>query len=241
MIQKLRAIVLRKSRYTDNTVIINAYTLEHGPQAFIASGMNNPRLPMKEAFFQPFILLDLVSYYKPQGSIHRLKEAHVSPLLNNILFDVLHTTVAMFLAEVVAKCIKEEEENIALFDFLERKILELELAQDYELALFPLTFLIDFAVELGFQLLNNFSDQNIFFNLREGSYSSRIESSEYSLGSEESEFLSQLIDRHQRKNFVKAPKNLRNDLIERMLVFYQIHVPSFLKVKSFEILKQVLS
>ena len=148
MLIKTRGIVLNYLKYRDTSIIVKVYTEKLGLRSYIINGIRSSRSRSKIALFQPLTLLDLVVYTK-NTDLNRIKEYRVCEPVVSIPFDVRKSSIAIFLAELLAKSIREEEENPALFDFIFQSILILDHMQQGFMN-FHLQFILKLSRFLGF-------------------------------------------------------------------------------------------
>jgi len=121
---------------------------------------------------QPLFLLDINASFKESRQIQRAKEINNNPHFTNIPFNVVKSSIAIFLAEILSKVLIEEEANLPLFDFLHHSILLLDEIEE-GLANFHIFFLYELSKYLGFYPETNNSGQQKYFNIAEGGYSVR--------------------------------------------------------------------
>ncbi|MBO6517153.1 MAG: DNA repair protein RecO [Bacteroidia bacterium] len=239
MIEKTRGIVLRNTNYRDNSVISHVYTQEFGIQSYMLNGVRNQKGAIRPSHLMPLNLLDLVVYKKPTSSIQRIKELRCNPILTTIHFDVLKNSIALFIAEILNASLSEEEPNPELFQFLEHFIHILDLEDD-KIANYPIYFLIHLTRYLGFFPKGTYADQQVF-NLKEGMFVDNVYlntdcvDSDYSewwwtmLNSSLDEWTSRYIDR-----------DIRNNLLNQLLLYYEHHGLHGRKIKSHKVLREVL-
>ena len=88
--------------------------------------------PAKEdaraGLFQPSAMLDLVIYHQETKNLQRIKEYNWSYLYQNIFSDVVTHAVALFMIELLQKCLKQPEPNPELFYFMEDSLTGLDQA-----------------------------------------------------------------------------------------------------------------
>ena len=96
MYHKTKGIVLNSIKYAETSIISKVYTLEFGLQAYIVNGVRKKN--GKSTYYQPLTLLDLQVSNSKQGQLHRIKEAKPHYVFNSIPFDILKSSVALFLA-----------------------------------------------------------------------------------------------------------------------------------------------
>lgn len=123
MLTKTRGIVLHVVRYGDNSLISTIYTQDFGRQSFLVNAAHGPRSKNKAALLQPLFLLEMEVYYKQNREVQRIKEFRSAAPYHSIPFNIIKSTQAIFLAEVLFKILQEEESFPQLFDFLENSLL----------------------------------------------------------------------------------------------------------------------
>jgi len=151
MTSPTRAIVLDHLRYGDSSLIVNMYTESMGRQVVFVKGAFNKKSAMRAALFQPLNLVETVLHYHVNRQMQRVSNTQLYYPFQSIPFDPVKGCIAMFIAEVLYKTLKEEEANAELFDFLLHTIQTLDL-NDRGTANFHLVFLVHYSRYLGFYL-----------------------------------------------------------------------------------------
>ena len=229
MLQKTRGIALSYIRYRETSIIARVYTEEFGLQSYIVNSVRTARSKNNRiALFQPLTLLDMVVYYKNDRDLHRISEVKTSYPFQSLPFDVAKSTIAMFVTEMLNKVLKEEAGSPVLFGFLIDSVLFLEEARtNYEN--FHLAFLLKLSFFLGFGPENarEFESQ-----LRENLYPFLPDNE---MGTALNIMLRQPIG-----SPVKLNRASRNDLLDALVVYYQVHLDSIGEVKSLPVLREIL-
>ncbi|GAB4023734.1 DNA repair protein RecO [Spirosoma koreense] len=229
MLQKTQGIALSYLRYRETSIIARVYTEEFGLQSYIVNGVRTARSKNnKIALFQPLTLLDMVVYNKHDRDLHRLSEVKTSHPFQSLPFEVAKSTIAMFVTEMLNKVLKEEASSPPLFRFLVNSVLFLEDApKNYEN--FHLAFLLKLSFFLGFgpESAREFENQ-----LRENSYPF--------LPDTEMETALNIMLRQSLGTPIQLSRVARNELLDALVAYYQIHVDSIGEVKSLPVLREVL-
>jgi DNA repair protein RecO (recombination protein O) len=229
MLQKTRGIALSYIRYRETSIIARIYTEEFGLQSYIVNGVRSAKSKNnKIALFQPLTLLDLVVYNKPDRDLHRLSEMKTNYPFQSLPFEMAKSTIALFVTEMLNKVLKEEAGSPILFRFLLDSVLFLEEARtNYEN--FHLTFLLKLSFFLGFgpESAREFESQ-----LRENSYPF--------LPDNEMETALNIMLRLPLGTPIKLSRSARNELLDALVAYYQIHIDSLGEVKSLPVLREVL-
>ena len=240
MIEKTSGILLHAVKYSETSLIASIYTEDYGRQSFIINGIHGKNSTVRAAVFQPLYLLDLEIYYKSGREIHRIKNARISFPYSNIPFDIRKSTQVLFLSEVLYKCLREEEPNIELFDFLYHSLTLLDLTEA-GISNFHIWFLFKLTRFLGFSPNREDAEICNFFDLQTARFVSH------------EPLHSQFTDKHLTILFTRlfnidssSIENLdytqheRRLVLEKLLEFYHIHLGNLGEFKSLEVLKEVL-
>lgn len=241
MLHKTRGIVLKTTSYAESSVVVQVFTEKFGLQSYLVNGVKKPKAKIKLNMLQPLHLLELVVYHKPSGNLQRISELRNQPVLQSIPYDVVKSSLALFINEVLYKSLKLHYEDEPLFSYLFNAI-ELLDRTERGVANFHLFFLMGLTKYLGFYPDRTLEKQANFFDLREGAFT-----------------LSQpvhlfIIDTVLLKDFVKLINSTfeglavltissqnRKTLLAKILDYYSLHMESFGDIKSHLILEEVLS
>ena len=155
--------------------------------------------------------------------------------------NVIKSTIAVFLGEIVYRTVKEEESNSALFQFLELSVLSLD-AMDNGVANFHLLFLVKLSKYLGFYPSGEYSGITPFFDCKSGQFV-RVEPLHPIYFTQTH---SQLLTKLMRTDYSNASSialngNQRNDFLNQLLNFYAYHMDSVHTLKSLPVLTQIFS
>src|ERR1700712_5064349 len=167
MLHKTRAIVFKTTDYGESSVIVQMFTEKFGMQSYIINGVKKPKAKISRNMLQPLHLLDMVVYHKSAGNVQRISELKTSPVLQSIPYDVIKSSMAMFLNEVLYKAIKQQTADENLFDFVFNAIEWLD-HQTVGLANFHLLFLIQLTRYLGFYPDRYQANEANYFDLKNG-------------------------------------------------------------------------
>ncbi len=231
MLSRTRAIVLKTTKFSENSLIVKLYTEQFGLKSYLVSGVHGKK--SKASLFLPLSLLEVVANHKEKNKLVRPKEIGLCEPLQQVHSNIQKSAVILFLNEVLYKSIKEEEANSNLFSFIYDALLFLE-HNDKGIANFHLSFLIKLTQFLGFYPLGKFGPTTCYFNLQEGTFSHQ--KTNYSLD----EKMSQLLDNCVNESFdLITNREIRKSLTEKIILLFELHVPGFGKIKSLEVLHEI--
>lgn len=221
MLHKTRAVVLKTIKFKESSIVTTLYTDKFGAKAYIVNNVRTKKPRHSMALFQPLSLLELVVYNKENANINRISEIKPASHLTTIPYDHIKTTQVLFLSEILARVIREEEPSHELFEFIFSSI-ELfdHLEGHYEN--FHMQFLLKLSKYLGFAA---------------ESYHPLIRDH---LDEERGQLLSKLLHSPYDASF-QLSKNQRTMVLDDILRFYknQTDVPS--ELKSLKVLRDLYS
>src|SRR5580704_9124579 len=171
-LHKTIGIVLKTVKYGETSLIATLYTELFGIQSYLVNGVrtSSRKGPGKAGLFQPAAILDLLVYHNELKNLQRIRELSWAVLYQHIFFDVLKNAVALFMVELLQKCLKQPEPNPELFYFIEDSFLHLDASEGRILANFPLFFILHLAGFFGFRIQDTYSEKNAILDLLEGQF-----------------------------------------------------------------------
>ena len=123
MLKKDEVIVLGIVPYKEQNLVLKTYSKELGIKSFFLSKSKTTK-GQKNNFFV-FSLLDITYQEGKNHALAKVLESKIRIPLMDIRFNIQKTAMALLLSEILGKCIREEEANLNLYDFLEQQILNL--------------------------------------------------------------------------------------------------------------------
>ena len=148
-IHKTEGIVLRTLRHQDANLITTIYTREYGLRSFIVPGYRSAHSRKRHSYFQPLSIVEVVFQYRETRGLHKVTEPRLGPLLQEAQTHPIKLSLGLALLEVFADTVKEEEQNLPLYEFLEGVIRALDAADQRLIQLFVF-FLVHHTRFLGF-------------------------------------------------------------------------------------------
>src|ERR1700739_1195719 len=107
MLHKTRGIVFKSTDYGESSVIVQVFTEKFGLQSYIINGVKKPKAKITQNMLQALNLLNMVVYHKNTGQVQRISELKASPVLQSIPYNVVKSSIAIFLNEVLYKAVKQ--------------------------------------------------------------------------------------------------------------------------------------
>ena len=236
---KGRGIVLSTLKYGDSSLIVYMLTDVGGRRTFMVQGLGKGKgRSSKLALFQPIFPLEFEGMESTKLQMHRFREVHSALALRSIPFDVRKSTVALFMAEVIYRLVRECEAHDPLFEFIWHSIEALDRMEE-GVADFHLWFMTQLTRFLGFCPGNDYTE-GAWFDIREGLYRSTKPNHPTFMSREQSFLLDQLL-RHDVDilGHLGLNRSDRVDFLNAMLVYFGYHLEAIGSVQSVRILSEV--
>ena len=236
----IQGIVLQSIRYGDTSIIVKVFTRSLGLRSYMVKGAFNRNSKSRAALFQNLHLINYVEANKPnKGSLGYLKDVQLTTVYQSIPFVMNKSAILMYVSELLSKTIIEQEQNEAMFDFIVRSLLWLDLVeQDY--ANFALFFTLELTRHLGFYPKAN-HETGYCFDMMEGSFAHDLPVHPYYFDKENAQLLSQMLN-VSIDEACRMPLRVsqRRELLDGLIVFMRLHAPVMNDFHSHEVLKTVL-
>ena len=239
-----RGIVLRTVKYGETSLVVTLYTELFGVQSYLVNGVrtSTKKGPGKANLFQPAAILDLVAYHNDLKNLQRLREFKWGQLYQHIFFNVLKNAVALFMVELLQKCLKQPEPNPDLFYFIEDAFIHLDGAGDTMVANYPLFFALHLAGFLGFRMQDDPAQEGFLLDLREGLFVAEHPLHHDVLEQPYSTITAQLLRVRMPEELkdISLNQEARRKLLQAYQAFYAMHVPDYGVMKTLPVLQTVL-
>jgi DNA repair protein RecO (recombination protein O) len=244
MVHKTKGIVLRTVKYGETSLIVTILTELFGLQSYLVNGVRTSKGKggSKAGMFQPAAMLDLVIYHQESKNLNRLKEYSWSFLYRNILSDVISNSIALFMIELLQKCLKQPETNTELYYFMEDALMSLDQGERNVQANFPLFFALHLAGFFGLRIDDNYSEKRNYLDLKEGYFTGEKPLHPHYLDPLLSEVTAHLLKIKQPAELADLPlnKDKRRLLLEAYEDFYSMHLQGFTALKTLPVLRTLL-
>lgn len=150
MLVRTNAIVLRRLRYSDTSIIATLLTEERGIESILAKGARSPKSRLA-AILEPLEQLEVQYYIKPGREIHLLRTAERTCLRRSIHTSYEHTVAALRIAELVLRLELPAHPHTEVFELVNETLAALDATPSCSSA-FPIAFGLRYAAVHGFSL-----------------------------------------------------------------------------------------
>jgi DNA repair protein RecO (recombination protein O) len=236
-IVETEGIILRVLKYSETSIILDAFTADHGLKSLIVSGVRSSKSRTQSSVLQVMNIVHLSYYHKDADQLHRIKEFSYAHMYSHLQVDVIRSAVGIFMIECSRNTIKEKERNAALYAFIKQNFIALDTLPVEALSTFYIHYLIDLTVYLGFYPMNNYSDINIYFDLLNGSFTPDSIDSRYTMDVARSKILNKLL---MNENTTGIGKSDKEKIVDYLIQYYVLHIESFKTLKSLDVLREVM-
>ncbi len=233
---KTKGIVLHKTKYSETSVIVRIFTRTSGVQSFIVKGAFSKKNRSTAALLENLSLVEIV-FDDTHHSIQYLKEIASYHSYSLIPFDMVRRSLMIFYNELIYKLLREFQTDSILYDFIEKSILELD-AEDTVLTDVHLRFMVRLSKVMGFYPQDNFSEQNCHFSIEDACFVREYFDYPTFLSRDASAYLHGMMCEEVSEI---PPKSVRNELLQGLLNYFEIHNDQIRKIESVTILSQILN
>lgn len=240
MLNRSRGIVIHTLKYGDTSLIARIYTREAGLQSFLIKGVRSQKGAIRPSHLMPLNLLDMVFSVRQNKQLQNIRELKCDPVLFELHTHPTKRGIALFVAELLNRSMREEGNNPDLFDFIDGSLQILDLHKE-NLSLFPHYFSLQLTRYLGILPELSFREGDCL-DLLEGCFVPQNKVGPHYMNVA----CSALANRILRSSFeqvsgLKSDAEMRRILLEDILRYYRLHFDQFRDLQSHEILREVLS
>lgn len=243
MTHKTKGIVLRSIKYGETSLVVTIFTELFGIQTYLVNGVRTSKKTAQGSYFQPAAMLDLVVYHNEQRNMQRIKEVKWDCLYKNVFSDVIKNSIALYMVELLHKCLKQPEENTTLFYFCEDIFLQLDTADQKVTSNFALYFSLQLPEFLGFKINDDYSESHTILDLLEGGFVNTEPVHPHYITGENALWTSQLLKVMQPGELAgfQLHHGIRRKLLMQYHNYYSLHIADFGQMKTLAVLHEVLS
>lgn len=233
-------LIFHALRYSDDQLIVEGLARNYGRVSFVVRISHAPRAKVRHVIFQPMAVLEVQWEEKPRAKLMRPIAARVSQPWSSLHTSPIKAAITLFLAEFLLQVCRHEQSGELFFDYLLHSLTWLDTAEE-GFANFHLLFLMRLAQFLG--IAPNTSDTGLpFFDLMAAEFVSRAPAHAYYIYGDEARAFEQLL----RMNFstmhlFQLTRTQRNRILELILTYYRLHIPSLPELKSWEVLREIFT
>lgn len=238
---KTEGIVLHTIKYGESAIVAYLYTEEFGRRSYLIQGVGKGAArgkSKKAALFQPMFPLDIVGLTSSKMEMHRVREVRLAEPLTSLPFDIAKSTIALFMAEVVYRLVKEEQPDPDLFQYIRSTIMALDTATE-GVANFHLRFMAGLSRHLGFYPKNDYNEGD-WFDIPEGEFTPIQPMHGLHCSQADSALLHKMLNTPlSQMGEIRLSRAERASFLNALLLYYGFHLDTINQVKSLKILSEI--
>ncbi|MBU87256.1 MAG: DNA repair protein RecO [Flavobacteriaceae bacterium] len=237
MIISTKAIVLRKIKYSDSSLIVDVFTDVEGRKSFFLKGiLASKKTKIKNSCFQPLSQV-LIKYNKREGKkINFLIDCRVNNHCQNLYLDNRKSSIILFLNEILNMCIVEESSNKDLYFFLEISLKWLD--DNDRISNFHIIFILNFLKYLGINPHLKKSNSR-FLSFESGSFENIRPRGLHAEGESVKQIISLLGMNFDNCFLLRISQVQKREILKILLEYIEYHIHGFKKPKSLDIFHQI--
>jgi len=238
---KVLALVLTCIPLNDQSQLVHFYSREYGRiTCRVALNSRGRRAQQMRTLMTPMTMLELILAGKPTDNIRTLSEASIvqSPYLMTLTHPG-KASQCLYMAELLAHTVREEESNPQLWDFITSS---LEILEQCELAWnnLHLIFTVGLTSLLGFCVNTEAYTPGCCFDLIEGTFTTSLITHPYYFDAESSRwFCRLLLTRYSTMSSLELTRPQRAALLDMLLAFLAQHIPEMGTLHSIAVLREL--
>lgn len=238
MHQKTTGIVLHTLKHKDSSTIVSVYTRDFGRVSYLVHGINKKKAVVRPAYLQALSIIEIDVFHNTKKNIQQIKDLHIAYSFKTIPYDPVKNALALFIAEVLYRSLKQTEPDENVFLFLENAIQQLDQCET-GISNFHLVFMIKLSRFLGFAP-NVEETDNRYFDMMNGVFlSQKPLHSHYLMQDVTADFAALLKLDFSTMEQLLIGRQKRVKLLESLVEYYRLHVPEFHGLHSLAVLQSL--
>lgn len=226
-------VVLRKVAYSGSSAIVTIYTRRYGQTPFMVRGLG--RKGGKSAALQPLSRVEIACSYREKYQVQSLSSIALKRGAT-VFMHPLKAAVALFLAEILFKALREEAPDEERYNFIDAA---LEYFENQENTTdFHLIFMMRLTRFLGFFPAAKSTESRPLFDLLNGVFTSDPNASLHMLNPKFTNAFTQLIYADFGTKIFLSNADRRH-LLEAMVEYYQLQLEGLGQIKSLRVFTEI--
>ncbi len=241
MICTSQAIVLKKKKFSDSSLICTIYSEEYGKVSILAKGARSIKNP-SGAILEPLNHIDVVYYYKPRRNIQLFKEGSIIKKHFNISDNYNKSLYSLIILDIINYSSYVESPCNIIFRLIKSSLHYIDKSSENRILYYYLFFKLQLLIYLGYEPIFNFCslcDQTIesgVFSEQTGQIVCKQCSSNKRIINNDALLIIKKISKTHIKNLNKiSPMNKKVllDIKKYLFKFILYHIPELNKSKAF--------
>ncbi len=236
-------IVLKTVRYDDTSSVVHIFTRSHGTVPFLVTRPRNRASSNASiaSLMTPMGFLSFQWNKKPTQTLYRLRDVHAAQVWQALPYHPVKRAIVLMLTESLAAMLREEGENVPLFDDITRALCWLDEAEE-GYANFHLVFLLRVARALGVAPYTDSFATGHSFDIESALFVPYATASPLVMTPPDAEIFYRLSQAdYPLMASIRMAHNDRTRLLTYLNRFFILHLPAFPELKSLDILESLFN
>lgn len=239
--QATKGIVLRTIRYSDSRIIVSLFTEHYGMLSAAVRLTRGGRSGGRNALWQTLNVVEVSVDYRPSNDLQKISEVSISTPWMELPYHPVKASISMFLGDFLYHSLRGEGENRPLFSFLYNSLRWLDEA-DGGVANFHLLLMIRMTRFLGIWPGMDGYGRNMVYDMKAACFSAVLPEHGQYLEAGDAMWIPLLLKMdYSQMHRLRMTRNERWHMLDVLLRYYRLHVPSFGELQSVEILRELFS
>lgn len=239
--QTTRGIVLRTVRYSDSRIIVTLFTEHYGMLSAGVRLARGGRSGGRSALWQILNVVEMSVDYRPSNDLQKVSEASISTPWMELPYHPLKASISIFLGDFLFHSLRGEGENRPLFAFLYNSLRWLD-ETDGVVANFHLLLMVRMTRFLGIWPGMECYGRNMVYDMKNACFSDTLPVHGQYLEPGDARWIPLLLNMdYSQMHRLKMSRNERWHMLDVLLRYYRLHVPSFGELQSLDILRELFS
>ena len=243
MLSSCKIIVLHTIKHSDNGVVVNAYSDSHGRCAYYYFA---GKRVSRSNLLAPLSILNITARQRHANTgssgagLPIICEASEAYGATSLKTDVRKSAIAIYMCELLTKCVREVENNPQLFNFITHSVMVLD-NMESGVENFHLHFTASLCKALGYMPTDNYSAAEPYFNFVNARFVGDYLSN-FCYSPIESQLLHNILSTPlERLHTIECSGRERNLFIQKLIEYISYHSSYKMELKSLPVLRELFA
>ena len=228
-----QGIIINRISYSETSLILKIFTLEHGLKSFLFQGAKKK----KGIVLLPLSPIEFTYYQRDDSQLAKMHDASLLYTFSEIPFHPIKSTILFFKVEILSNVMHDGVKDPQLYGFIIEELKWLD--NNNDCANYPIYWLLTLSNYLGFYPMR-IENRAPYFDLENGEFSESTPNTfSYKTGYEV-ELLHELIGKD-KETIVskKLTKDIRKKILSILLNYFELHIPNFNHVNTIDVIESI--
>lgn len=230
---------MRTIKYNDNLMIADIFTQQVGRRSFLLPVSRSKQSRVRNVLFQPLSMVAFTAAGRSEKSMARISDAQPYAMYSTVPYDVVKSSIALYLAELLTHALRDSTDDETLFIFMDRAFTWLDAATE-GYADFHLVFMARLLRFLGIYPNIGSVGRNEYFDMLSGCLVREHPLHPHFLMPAAAERFSRLLAADfQSVRALALNREQRGEYLAVLEEYYRLHIPDFPSLRSAEVLREL--